>query len=75
MDSSIAGKAWSQLDSKERKSILVVGTAQVALMGAALWDLYHHPANRVRGSKKLWAPVCLVNFIGPITYFLVGRKR
>ncbi|WP_341771701.1 PLDc N-terminal domain-containing protein [Actinophytocola oryzae] len=29
----------------------------------------------VRGRKPLWAFVIAVNFVGPITYLCVGRRR
>ncbi|MDI7275228.1 MAG: PLDc N-terminal domain-containing protein [Anaerolineae bacterium] len=48
---------------------------QLALLAAALWDLAHR--ERVRGGNKLvWVLVIvLVNFIGPLVYFLFGREE
>lgn len=47
---------------------------QLGLMAAALWDLAHRP--RTRGPKIVWVLVIiLVNFIGPILYFVVGREE
>ncbi len=46
---------------------------QLALMLAALVDLLRRP--HVRGPKWAWALVIvLVNFIGPIVYFVAGRQ-
>jgi hypothetical protein len=40
-------------------------------------DIYRHPAEEIRGTKWLWSAAAFVNFmgIGPIAYFLFGRKR
>lgn len=46
---------------------------QLGLMVAALVDLVRREATR--GPKWAWALVIvLVNFIGPIVYFVAGRK-
>jgi hypothetical protein len=29
----------------------------------------------VKGPKRLWRAVAFVNFVGPISYFLFGRKK
>jgi hypothetical protein len=48
-------------------------------LGLVVWALYDitRPSRRVRGdSKVLWALVIIfVNLVGPILYFLVGRKE
>jgi hypothetical protein len=47
---------------------------QLGLMIAALVDLIRR--QQTRGPKWVWALVILfVNFIGPIIYFVVGRKE
>jgi drug/metabolite transporter (DMT)-like permease len=46
---------------------------ELGLMVAALVDLIRRP--QTRGPKWVWALVIvLVNFIGPIIYFVAGRK-
>ena len=46
---------------------------ELALMAVALADLVRR--ERTRGPKWAWALVIiLVNFIGPIIYFVVGRE-
>jgi ABC-2 type transport system ATP-binding protein len=49
---------------------------EVGLLAWALWDLTR-PSRRVRGGSKLiWGLVILlVNFVGPIIYFLVAREE
>jgi hypothetical protein len=49
---------------------------QLALMAFALIDLVRRPQVGVNGPKWAWAfIVILVNFIGPIAYFLIGRRE
>lgn len=47
---------------------------QLALIAAALWDLYHR--EKTRGPKIVWVFIILfINFIGPIIYFIFGRDQ
>jgi hypothetical protein len=47
---------------------------QLALMTVALIDLIRRPATN--GPKWLWVLVIiLINMIGPIIYFLAGRRE
>jgi hypothetical protein len=54
--------------------LIPVVTIQLVLMISALIDLVRRPI--VRGPKWAWALVIvLVNIIGPIIYFVAGRKE
>lgn len=68
-------KRWSDLSGGQRRSIVAAGAVQVLLAAAALADLRRRPGDQVRGSKKLWAAATMVNFVGPLAYFLFGRRR
>ena len=70
-------KRWSSLTARERTPFVLRGIFQVALLEAALADIYRRPVEEIRGRKWLWSVVALVNFmgIGPITYFAFGRKH
>jgi hypothetical protein len=47
---------------------------QLALMAAALWDLFHQPITR--GPRWVWILVIVfVNIVGPIIYFTIGREE
>jgi hypothetical protein len=48
---------------------------QFRLLVAAMADLWRWPADQLRGSKAVWTAVSCVNFVGPITYSLFGRRR
>jgi hypothetical protein len=68
-------KSWSDLSDRQRSAIGVAGVVQVGLLFTALRDLWRRPADQINGSKLLWAPLCFVNFFGPLAYFRFGRKR
>jgi hypothetical protein len=68
-------KRWSDLDPQQRVMIMIGGVIQLALLGATLFDLRRRPAEQIRGPKKLWFGLAFVNYVGPIAYFLFGRKR
>jgi hypothetical protein len=51
------------------------GAIQLALMIAALVDLWRRPEEEIRGKKLLWTAFSFVNFVGPISYLLFGRRR
>lgn len=68
-------KKWQDISTAAKLRIAVVGVIQIALLGAALWDLRKQPAKQINGPKKMWYGLVFVNFVGPIAYFLVGRKQ
>jgi drug/metabolite transporter (DMT)-like permease len=70
-------KKWSELTATEKAPFVLRGIVQFALLAVALVDIHRRPAEEIRGSKWLWRAVALVNFmgIGPVAYFLFGRKR
>lgn len=68
-------KRWSDLTGRQKVTILVMGTLQLLLLTSALWDIRRRPADEVKGSKRMWALLSFVNFVGPIAYFVVGRRR
>lgn len=54
---------------------MLAGLVQFGLLGAALADLRRRDPAQLNGPRWMWALVSLVNFVGPITYFAVGRRR
>ncbi len=67
-------KSWKELSTKKKLWTAAVGVAQVSLLIAAQWDISHRSAEEIRGNKTLWRLATLVNFVGPGTYFTLGRK-
>lgn len=48
---------------------------QAILIIVALVDLIRRDPEQVKGSKWIWAPVILIiSILGPITYFVAGRR-
>ncbi len=70
-------KKWSDLTARQKAPFVLRGIVQFALLAAALADIHRRPAEEIYGSKWLWGAATFVNFmgIGPIAYFLFGRKR
>ncbi len=63
------------MPTAQKLAALLVAFVQYALMAAALWDMWHRPAEEIKGNRRLWTAAAFVNFIGPIAYFVAGRKR
>lgn len=67
-------RRWRDLTKGQRIAVGIVGAAQVTLTAAAYRDLVRRPAEQVNGTKLAWGLALLVNWVGPIAYFLDGRK-
>jgi hypothetical protein len=68
-------KSWRELSGRQKRSVLIFAAGQLALLAAALTDLRKRPAEQINGSKGAWAAACFVNYLGPIAYFVFGRKK
>lgn len=68
-------KSWSDLTPRQRRAIVAGGAAEVVLTSLALRDLRRRPGSAVRGPKPLWLLACLVQPVGPLAYWLLGRRR
>lgn len=66
---------WEDLSDRQRGAIVGVGVIQVTLMVAALVDIRRRSAEDIRGPKGAWVAAAFVNTIGPLSYFVFGRKR
>lgn len=56
-------------------ALALVGLVQLGLALAAFSDLWARPATQVRMTKPAWIPIILINWIGPLSYFVGGVKR
>ncbi len=68
-------KRWDDLSGAQKGAIVLSGVVQLGLLVAALVDIYRRPAGEIRGGNWLWAAAVFINYVGPISYFLFGRKR
>jgi hypothetical protein len=71
-------RRWSDLSGRNRKLIIAAAITEAVLKTAVLIDMRHRPASEIRGSKRMWiAAAVVVNSagIGPISYFVFGKRR
>jgi len=63
-----------QFTSTEIALIVALGVIEFGLLAAAWIVLFRTPTARLTLPKWAWAVICVVQFIGPIAFFAVGRK-
>lgn len=51
------------------------GVANLLLIVLAVRDLRRRPESELNGNKKIWWAAAFAPPIGPIAYFIFGRKR
>ena len=66
-------RRWNEMSTPQRV-VVVLAVVQFSLAGAALIDLARRPAEEIRGPKRKWVGVIGINFVGPILYFIRGRR-
>lgn len=66
---------WSEMTAGRRIALVIVGSVQLALAAAAWTDLAKRSPAEVYGPKGIWAAVIAVNWVGPIAYFVRGRRN
>jgi hypothetical protein len=69
----MAKRKFQDLPVAARAAIVVAGVVEVGLLAAAQIDIARRPADRIRGSKRFWRLISLINVVGPIAYFRRGR--
>lgn len=78
MDKKPRGKKsrkWSDLSDRQKAVVLVMGSIQLSLAATAWTDLAKRPPEQVNGPKLAWTAIIAINFVGPILYFVIGRRR
>ncbi|VXC09313.1 Putative integral membrane protein [Arthrobacter sp. 9V] len=68
-------KSWRDMTKGQRVMLLVSGAINMALLGAAQRSIGKTPDDQIRGKKAVWRAVSFINFFGPVSYFLFGRRR
>ena len=66
---------WSDLSDTQKTVLRLGALVQIGLLIAAQIDIRRRPAKQIRGNKLFWTAAAFVNFFGPISYFVFGRKR
>ena len=67
-------KKWSDLTPTQQRLVIVGGAVEAVLTTAALISLARRPKEAVRGPKALWAASLIVQPVGPLAYFALGRR-
>ncbi|MCD4853405.1 PLDc N-terminal domain-containing protein [Arthrobacter sp. AK01] len=68
-------KSWRDMSKGQRISVVVSGVLNLALLVAAQRSIAKTPDSNIRGKKAVWRAVSFINFFGPVSYFLFGRRR
>jgi hypothetical protein len=68
-------KHWREMTTTQRAGALLTSLMQCGLLVAALADIRRRPASEINGSKRRWVAAAFINYIGPVAYFVFGRKR
>lgn len=67
-------KRWDETSNRQRVVAALLTTVQVSLAVAAWIDLARRKPHQVNGSKRRWAGIIAINFVGPLLYFVKGRR-
>jgi len=68
-------KRWKSLNLWQKAALIKLMLLQFGLFIAAWRDLNGRPAEKINGSKQLWRGALFLNLIGPLAYFVKGRKQ
>ena len=70
----MATRRWSELTTRQKVIAVVLAVVQLSLAGWAWRDLARRSADQVNGSKRVWAAVIGINWVGPAAYAWKGRR-
>ena len=68
-------KTWKEMSPSSKAGTIIVAIVQLALLVAAQRDISQRPAALINGPKGAWRAASFINFVGPMGYFIFGRKR
>ncbi len=71
----MAKKRWSDLSTPQKGGVSLLVLLQISLLALAQWDLSKRSDSEINGNKLLWRALVFINYVGPIAYFIFGRKR
>lgn len=67
-------RSWDELSPRSRRLLVILGIVEVILGVAAQIDISRRPPAQIRGSRRRWRLVSMINFFGPLAYFRYGRR-
>lgn len=68
-------RRWADLGPRQRTLLGTATIVQFALLAAALVDIRRRPDDQIKGSKRVWTALSFINFVGPVSYFVFGRRK
>ena len=68
-------RQWKDMSTAQRVQAISLGVLQIGLLVAAQRDIARRSAAHIRGDKRMWRAIALVNYLGPIAYFCLGIAR
>jgi hypothetical protein len=74
-DMTKSRRRWHDLGPGARAAVIIGAVIQFGLLGAAQVDIKRRTAEQLNGPRWLWIGVSLINFVGPVAYFLFGRRN
>jgi len=73
--SQAAEKLTQRFSPKQRAVLMALAAAELGLKLAAARDIGRRSDDQLRGSKLFWRLALVVNTIGPVGYFVWGRRE
>ncbi len=67
-------RKWDELSITGKLLVMALTSVQISLAVSAWTDLAQRSAEQVDGSKRTWAAIIAVSFVGPLLYFRRGRR-
>ncbi len=68
-------RRFGDFSRAQQIALIALGVVEVSLLVAAELDIQRRPSDQVVGRKAWWRAICLINIIGPLSYFRWGRRR
>ena len=66
---------WKEMSPVQKVGNVLMAAVELVLVTLALWDISHRPDNEINGKKRNWVMASLIQPVGPIIYFMFGRKK
>jgi hypothetical protein len=68
-------RSWNELSPAQKTGNIVLAIVELILTAWALLDIKNRPQEQINGKKITWVMTSLIQPVGPIIYFIFGRKR
>lgn len=69
----MARPGWNSMAPGFRTALVALAAVEATLLLAAQVDITRRPAKGIAGTKGAWRLISLIELVGPIAYFVLGR--